>query len=121
MEVLKRCIPGLLLIALTSGTLLVSDPEHRRRNSGPIKRVALVQHASQPLLDDGVAGILAGLGDAGFVNGQTLSIQRFNAENDIATANAIAKQVAEGRFDLIITASTLSMQTVANANRDGRT
>jgi ABC-type uncharacterized transport system substrate-binding protein len=84
-------------------------------------RVALVQHASQALLDDGVSGYLEGLKAAGFVNGQTVAIDRFNAENDLATANAIAKQITGGEYDLLLTASTLSLQTVANANRAGRT
>ncbi len=44
-------------------------------------------------------------------------IRRFNAENDLPTANAIAKQITNGEFDLLLTASTLSLQTVANANQ----
>lgn len=83
-------------------------------------RIAIFQHVSQPLLDDGVAGILEGLTEAGFVSGKTAVIQRFNAENDLATGNAIARQITSGAFDVVITASTLSLQAVANANRAGR-
>jgi len=45
---------------------------------------------------------------------------RYNAEGDIGTANAIAKEVTNDNFDLIVTMSTVSLQTVANANKIGR-
>jgi putative ABC transport system substrate-binding protein len=80
-----------------------------------------VQHASQPALDEGVRGIIDELAARGFADGRNLAIQRFNAENDLPTANTIARQVTTGEYDMVITASTLSMQTVANANKEGRT
>jgi ABC-type uncharacterized transport system substrate-binding protein len=45
----------------------------------------------------------------------------FNAQGEIATANAIAREMTDGRFDLVITTSTPSLQAVANANKAGRT
>jgi len=79
-----------------------------------------VQHASQPVLDDGVRGMLDALAAEGFIDGRNIAIQRFNAENDLPTANTIARQVTTGEYDMVITSSTLSMQTVANANKAGR-
>jgi putative tryptophan/tyrosine transport system substrate-binding protein len=117
---LRHLILGFVLIGIASSILLVSDWNQRPRG-GSLKRVAILQHASQSALDEGVQGYLDGLTDRGFVNGKTIAIQRFNAENDIATENAIAKQLVDGGYDLILTASTLSLQTVANANRVGKT
>jgi ABC-type uncharacterized transport system substrate-binding protein len=77
-----------------------------------------MQHASQAALDEGVAGMLDKLAQEGFVDGKTANIKKFNAENDLATANAIAKQLTGGDYDLILTSSTLSLQTVANANKN---
>ena len=51
------------------------------------------------------------------MDGGRMIVHRYNAQGDIATANAIAKEVTSGDFDLIYTASTVSLQTVANANR----
>lgn len=112
---------GVALIALTSGLLLVSDWKGGRTGFGRhVPRVAILQHASQPLLDEGVAGILAGLAAGGFTDGSNIAIQRFNAENDVATGNAIARQLVGGQFDLVITSSTRSLQAVASANKDGK-
>ena len=119
--IIKRLALGFFLIVLTSGILLLSDWNRRSDSRQVIPRIAILQHASQPVLDEGVQGILQGLAEGGFKNGETVVIQRFNAENDSPTENAIAREVSDGRFQLIVTASTLSLQAVASANRAGRT
>ncbi len=118
---IQRLALGVVLIALCSGVLLISDWGQRKGVGGKrIPLVALVQHASQPLLDEGVSGMLDALAAEGFIDGRNIRIQRFSAENDLPTANTIARQVTNGEYDMVITASTLSMQTVANANKEGR-
>jgi ABC-type uncharacterized transport system substrate-binding protein len=119
-ETIQRLALGFVLIALSSGVLLMSDWGQRKGTTRRMPKVAVVQHASQPLLDDAVNGMLDALTAAGFADGRNIVIQRFNAENDLATANAIAKQVTSGEYDMVLTASTLSMQTVANSNKAGR-
>jgi ABC-type uncharacterized transport system substrate-binding protein len=118
---LKRLASGIFLILLASGVLLVSDWGRRRPSASPIRRVAILQHASQPALDSGVEGMIAGLAQGGFADGRNISIRRYNAENDVATGNVIAKGITNGEYALVLTASTVSLQAVANANRDGRT
>jgi putative tryptophan/tyrosine transport system substrate-binding protein len=115
--VIRRLSLGFVLIALSSAVLLLSDWRQRKGGTARIRRVAIVQHASQPVLDDGVLDALAA---EGFIDGRNIAIQRFNAENDLPTANTIARQVTTGEYDMVITSSTLSMQTVANANKAGR-
>ncbi len=114
----RHLILGLLLIAATSSVLLFSDWSQRRSGDTKIPRIAVLQHASQAALDDGVSGMIDELAAQGFIDGKTAVIQKFNAQNDLTTANSIAKQVVSGDFDLILTSSTLSMQTVANANKN---
>src|SRR5258708_5064920 len=115
----QRLWLGTVLIAATSSVLLISD-WNQRQHSGGLRRVALVQHASQSALDEGVQGILDGLASHGFIEGKTIALARFNAANDLPAANAIAGQVANGGYDLVITATTLSFQTLTKANRAGR-
>src|SRR4029079_12185451 len=74
-----------------------------------------------PVLDEGVRGMIDGLAERGFRDGSTIRISTYNAQGDLATGNAIARQVTTGEFDLILASSTPSMQAVANANRDGKT
>ena len=123
---IKRLSLGIALIAVASGILLYSDLRSRkgaqqRPNQAVAAqkqfRVALVQHASQAALDDGSRGVLEALAARGYSDGERLVLRRYNAEADLPTANSIAKDVVSGGNDLIITVSTPSLQTVANANK----
>ncbi len=130
--IVRHLAPGLAAIFLAACVLLLSDiPRKPRTESGtsndngtgsaattkkPV-RVALLQMASQPILEDGAAGVIAALGEQGYVEGQLLTLNRFNAAGDMATANAMAQELSGGRYDLVITLSTPCLQAMANANK----
>lgn len=122
----KRVVLSLSLLGAGALTLLLSDLHSRNRGrsdvAGPSAqtRVALLKHASNLLLDDVERGVLEQLTAAGYDDGQRIKLDRFCAEGDLPTANAIAKQVTDGSYRMVITISTLSLQCVANANKDGR-
>jgi len=116
---MKRLVLGLSVIALASAVLLFSDRNHGKSASNAIPRLALFQQASGQAADEGVRGILDGFTAAGYVQGKNIDIQRFNAENDSATANAIARQITSGGYDVALSVTTRATQAVANANRDG--
>jgi putative ABC transport system substrate-binding protein len=118
---LKRLSLGLTLIVAASALLLGMDVHRRAGGAEKLPQIAILQQASVGPLDDGVRGMIAGLEAKGFRNGQTADIAKYNAEGDAATASAIAREITDGRYKLVLTASTLSLQAVANANKDGRT
>lgn len=115
---LNRVALGLLLIALTSAVLLFSDLNQRVAPS-ELRRVAIFQFASRPLLDECVGGVLNGLEAEGFADGKGMKVEKFNAENDLPTANMIARLLVGRGHDLVITASTPCMQIFAGANEKG--
>jgi ABC-type uncharacterized transport system substrate-binding protein len=117
---LRRLALGLFLIALASAILLIADRGHRVETARHVSKVAIFQHASTPVLDDGIRGTIEALAERGFREGDRITIERFNAQGDMPTGIAIAKQLTSGDYDLVITASTPSMQAVANANRAGK-
>lgn len=116
LNTLSRLFMGVILILLISAGLLLSDRPRQSNVAMNSPQIAIVQLASQAVLDEGVQGILKGLAEHGFVEGATIQVRRYNAENDLATANAIANEVVERGYDLLVTASTISLQTVAKAN-----
>ena len=65
--------------------------------------------------------MIDGLAENGFKDGETASITLYNAHNEMATANSIARQITDGSYDLVMSSSTVSLQTVANANKAGLT
>jgi putative ABC transport system substrate-binding protein len=118
---LKRLLLGIGLIVFASAVLLLSDLKQRSDTSKTVRRVGILQHASVLLLDESVRGMIDSLAENGFIDGQTITIQKFNAQGDIAVANSIAKEMVNANYDLLLTSSTLSLQAVANANRGGKT
>jgi putative tryptophan/tyrosine transport system substrate-binding protein len=120
MLMLKRMALGCSLIVIASAVLLFSDLGQRNARNTNIPRVAIFQCASAAVLDDGVQGIKDALNQAGYVDGKNIALRMFNAENDMPTANAIAKQITDGSFDLVFTVSTVCLQVVANANKAGK-
>ncbi|HTI71536.1 MAG TPA: ABC transporter substrate-binding protein [Candidatus Limnocylindria bacterium] len=128
-DTIKRLALGVFLIALAAGVLLYTDRGSRNRvaqsligggGNQKVYRVALVEHASIPALEQGVNGVIEALASRGYTDGGKIELKRYNAEADIGTANTIAKEVTSGGYDLIVSVSTTSLQTVANANKTGR-
>ena len=117
--VVRQILLGLVLISLASSVLLLSDMDRRKAGLLGAPRVALLQYASQPAIDESVSGMIDGLAEAGFIDGESLAIQRYNAEAEIPTLNLIAREIAGGAFDLIVTSTTPALQAVANANKQG--
>ena len=121
----RRLALGIVCILLSSALLLVSDLGRRSstlaasRPNGP-RRVAVLQYSSTPPLEDGARGFLDALNELGFRDGGRMRLTWYNAEADMAVANAIAKEMTNGQFDLMATLGTPALQAVANANREGR-
>lgn len=126
---LRRLALGFILMFAAGGVLLLSDLESRVRDgrgtgpnsSGRKMRVAVLQHASQMVLDQGRAGVFTGLAAQGWVEGRNLELKLYNAQGDMAVAQTMANEMSGGGYDLLFTLSTVSLQVVANANKAGAT
>ena len=116
----KRLWLGITLILATSGFLLVSDMNQRAGTRRAVPRVAILQFSSLSVLDDGVRGLLDQLRENGYDGTHGAIIDRFNAENDLATAASMSHEITSGKYDYVFTVSTNCLQSVANANRNGR-
>src|SRR5690349_14017817 len=119
-SVIARLSLGFSLIALTAALLLASDWHQRRPAAQRIPQLAILFLSSQPVLQEGLEGALETLRENGLIDGQNIALRQFNAEGDMATLNAIARQVTDGQFDMVMTFSTPAMQAVAKANTKGK-
>jgi putative ABC transport system substrate-binding protein len=123
---IKHLLLPVGLILLTIAVLLHSD--RQQRTAGPqaaaatpvYPAIAILQITSTSLLDDHVAGVLARLGELGLVAPADANIRRYNPQGDYATAGAMARDIAAGPADLVITSSTLALQLFAKANEATR-
>lgn len=114
---LQRLSLGMFFIVTASAILLFSEVSKETRRERRQMRLAMFQMASQPIIDEGANGVIESLAAAGFTDGSTMLLKRYNAEGDTGTANSIAQELVGGQFDLIITLTTGALQIVANANK----
>ncbi|MCX6624270.1 MAG: ABC transporter substrate-binding protein [Acidobacteria bacterium] len=110
---------GLFLIAAISGLLLLTDSANRKGRGG-MPRIGVLQFASVPALEDSMHGFLEELSRNGYKDGENISMQMYNAQGDLATNTAIAREMAGGKFSHVYTVSTNSLQAMASANRAGK-
>jgi ABC-type uncharacterized transport system substrate-binding protein len=113
----RRWLPTAALLAGGSALLLVTDRAGTRRSR---PAVAVLKQVSTAVLDDAVTGMLEGLAEKGWRDADSVTIRQFNAEGDMAQANAIAREITGGGCDMVLTSSTPSLQAVATANDRGR-
>lgn len=120
LDAIKKLAPGIGLIILAAALLLLLDRNHRNASSNApgepqLKRIAILQNASAAVLEDGVAGNIAGLADAGFIHDKTAEIRVFKAEGDIAMLSQMASAIVSD-YDMVLTVSTPGLQAVARQN-----
>ena len=120
---IKELWLALTLILAASLILLISD-RGQRASSRMVARshpsIAVMQIAATPLLDSLVAGILERLETEGMLAPDRHNLRRYNAQGDLPTANTIAREIVNSPADIVITASTLALQTFAKANLTAR-
>lgn len=108
------------LISASSLILLMSDREQRERETKPrphaYPAIAVMQIASTALLDSHVAGVLSRLQERGYRAPDGENIRLFNPQGDFSTANTIARDMANGPYELVVTSSTVALQTFSKAN-----
>ncbi len=124
MKLIKDLWLAVGLILLATLMLLLSDLQQRQGRTatrrGDLPQIAIMQISSTTLLDAHVAGVISGLQQHGFYAAGGSNVRRFNAHGDYATAVTIARELANGPWDMVITSSTVALKVFANANRSGK-
>jgi putative ABC transport system substrate-binding protein len=118
---IKHLWLAIVLIAAAMVVLLFSDSQRRNgvRESSPknaLPNVAIMQFSSTPLLDAHVAGVKDSLRKHRLLADDEHNLRIFNPQADFPTANAVARQMVQGNYDILITSSTVALQITAKAN-----
>ena len=95
--ILRRLSLGLVLIALTSGVLLVSDWSHRnvaegkavQETAGRVYQVGLVYIGPDPAIDLTVGGLFDGFRELGLVEGKNLALRQAHAAGELGNIPAV--------------------------------
>lgn len=85
---------------------------------GEVIRIGAIQLVEHVALDAAYQGFVDGLAEAGYVDGQNISIDFQNAQGEQANCATIADKFVNDNVDLILAIATASSQAVANATQD---
>lgn len=103
------------LVACSSETAKPTDPSGSKQDGLTIGVIQFAHHAS---LDNCYDGLIQGLAEAGYKEGENLSIDHQIANADPGVANQIAKNMASRKVDLIVGIATPAAQAAYNAAKD---
>ncbi len=82
---------------------------------GGVKTIGISQIVTHPALDATREGIIKGLADKGYVDGDNIEIDYQNSEGDMSLVASIAQQFVTDKKDIIISIATPNSQAAISA------
>ena len=82
------------------------------------RTVGIIQYASHPSLDNCTSGFMAGLADAGFVEGDTLKVDFQNAMADMGNSDMQAKVMVSNSYDMLVGVATPAAMSAYAATKE---
>ena len=116
MKGIKKVISGLLLLAM-AGVLSACGTKETSSDT-EAKKIGVCQLVTHDALDASYQGFVDGLKDAGYVDGENITIDYQNAQGDQSNCNTIATKLVNENCDLILAIATNAAQSCANATKD---
>ncbi|MBQ0051656.1 MAG: ABC transporter substrate-binding protein [Treponema sp.] len=100
-----------------SAVLLATGCKEKSAGNGKIK-VGVIQLVEHPALDASYNGFKDALAEAGYVDGQNITIDYQNAQGEQANCVTIANKLVNDKDDLILAIATPAAQAVANLTKE---
>lgn len=82
--------------------------------SGEAVTIGVIQYTQHASLDEAYEGFKAGLEEAGYVEGENLTLNFQNASGDTSTAQSICDTFKNGNVDMVLAIATPAAQSAAN-------
>jgi putative ABC transport system substrate-binding protein len=119
---MKRILFPLVILLTLSAILILPDLKEwgRSRSHKAVTRIAVFRFNSNQLQQETENGLLERLKSSKAYTGGRMEIRRFCAEGDMPTANMIARNIVNEKFDMVVTISTPGLQVMANTNKEGK-
>lgn len=116
---LTKMMAGLVsLLLMVSLTACASPKAEQATMEQAKKKIGIIQVVEHPSLNEIRESIVTQLKDKGFKDGENITIDYQNAQNDQSNLKAIAQKFVNGKYDLIIAIATPSAQAVVSQTKD---
>lgn len=106
----------LSMVVVAGAALALAVTGCAKNNAGKIK-IGVVQLVEHVALDASYQGFVDGLKEAGYVDGENITIDYQNAQGEQANCVTIANKLVNDKDDLILAIATPAAQAVANLTK----
>ena len=69
-------------------------------------KIGIIQYATHPSLDNCYTGLIQGLEEAGYKEGENLEIEFQNAQGEMSNSDLIAKNMVSKKYDMVVGIAT---------------
>lgn len=120
MKKILAVLSGLCTLSALSFFGCKEKPASTASNSEAAKKlkIGIIQLVEHPALDNAYKGFVDGLAEAGYVDGDNITIDYQNAQGEQANCVTIANKLINDKDDLIFAIATPAAQAVANLTKD---
>ncbi len=80
--------------------------------------IGISQYMAHPSLDAAAEGFIDGLAEAGYVEGENITIDFQNAQGDLSNSQTIAQKFVTDDCDLVLAVATTTAQSLANLTKE---
>ncbi len=112
--VIKLTAVLLLAVAVVITSPASKSNKEKSATSKPMVKIGILQIAEHPALDEARKGFIDGLAEAGFVDGDNITITYLNAQGDQSNLKVMSQSLVADENDLILAIATPSAQALAN-------
>jgi len=116
---MKKFLAVVLSICLLAGSLVaLSACSSGKSAGGSVKKIGIVQIVEHPSLNTIRESFIEQLEKNGFKDGENITIDYQNAQNDQTNLKTITKKFVSNKYDLIVAIATPSAQAAAGETKD---
>ena len=108
---MKGTLSKLLAIALLAAAVVATSPSGQTEG---MKQVGILQLADHGALDAAREGFVDRLAELGYVDGDNIQINFFNAQGDQSNLQLMSTQLVSGNSDVVLAIGTRAAQAMAN-------
>ena len=92
--------------------------ESAQNTDGKVLNIGIIQYMQHASLDEAYQGFVDGLAEAGYVDGENITLNYQNASGEVGNCKSICDTFANGGSDLVLAIATPAAQSAVNKFQD---
>lgn len=120
MKIQYKILTVILAVIMSMNLFACNNEENKNSSSNEIKplKIGVIQIAPHSSLDNCYEGLIEGLKEKGFIDGDNITIDFQNAQGEMSNSDLFAKNMVASKYDMIIGIATPSAMSAYSFAKD---